>query len=222
RDWSSDVCSSDLNIKSYICSMETKDIKDFVAGKYVQRMEYRSFSPEKINLHWALSDSKLLMMLGEADRELGKLEAFSSLLPDFEFFIRMHITKEATVSSKIEGTQTSFEEALVMESAIDPERRDDWKEVNNYIRAVNEAIEMMYQLPLSGRLIKNTHKLLLDGVRGKNKLPAEYRSSQNWIVRSLKNAVFVPQVHEEIPELMQDLEYYIHSDLIGHQLQVPH
>ncbi len=202
--------------------MQIRDISDFKAGNWVQRIEYKSFSPEKINRQWVISDASIQALLSEADRELGKLDAFSELIPDVDFFIEMHITKEATVSSKIEGTQTSFEEALVKEEDIDPEKRDDWQEVHNYIKAINRAIEEMEKLPISNRLIKNTHKTLLTGARGKEKLPGEYRTSQNWIGSSLKNAVYVPPTHEEIPELMHDLEQFINTEIMNAPICVPH
>ncbi|HQE12346.1 MAG TPA: Fic family protein [Flavipsychrobacter sp.] len=202
--------------------MQIRDSKDFKAGKWIQRIEYKSFTPEMIHLQWIISNEKLQILLSEADRMIGKLDAFSTLIPNVDFFIKMHITKEATVSSKIEGTQTSFKEALIRQEDIDPEKRDDWQEVNNYIRAVNQAIEQLSDLPISNRLIKQTHHTLLSGARGKEKLPGEYRNSQNWIGSSLKNAVFVPPTHEELPALMQDLELFINTELISSEIKVPH
>lgn len=199
-----------------------RNITDFKAGQWVQRLEYKSFTPEKIYLQWLISDSALQLLLSEADRLLGKLDAFSELVPDVDFFIKMHITKEANLSSKIEGTQTSFEEALIKIEDINPGKRDDWQEVNNYIRAINEAIEAMKALPISNRLIKQTHRTLLSNARGNEKLPGEYRSSQNWIGNSLKNAVFIPPTHEEIAELMHDLEQFINAELMNSSVIVPH
>ncbi|MDP2041846.1 MAG: Fic family protein [Algoriphagus sp.] len=199
-----------------------KDLKEFKAGKWIKRLEYQSFSPEKINEEWLIADPALMTLLSKADRNLGKLDAFSDLIPDIDFFIKMHITKEATVSSKIEGTQTSFQEALVKEQDLDPERRNDWNEVHAYIDAMNQAMEEMQRLPISTRLIRQTHETLLQGVRGKEKLPGEFRSSQNWIGPSLKHAIFVPPTHDEIPELMSDLEHFIHSDQNDPPSHVPH
>lgn len=194
--------------------MQTQDIKDFKAGKYKQRLEYKSFTPTKVCLQWVISHPALHTLLSEADRAIGKLDAFADLIPDIDFFIKMHITKEATVSSKIEGTQTTFEEVLIKEENLNPEKRNDWQEVHNYIEALNYAIEEMKRLPISNRLIKQTHAILLKGVRGKEKLPGAYRSSQNWIGASLKDAVFIPPTHDEIDELMQDLELLIHTNTI--------
>ncbi len=202
--------------------METRDLKSFNAGKWVQQYEYKSFLPNKINLQWLITNPAILSKLGEADRFLGRLDAFSELIPDIDFFIKMHVVKEATVSSKIEGTQTSLEEALIKEEDINPKKRDDWQEVQNYIQALNEAIVEMDKLPISNRLIKQTHKILLQGVRGMQKLPGEYRVSQNWIGSSLKNAVFIPPSHQEIPDLMQDLERFINTEALNLPIQVPH
>ncbi|EIM78421.1 filamentation induced by cAMP protein Fic [Nitritalea halalkaliphila LW7] len=195
-----------------------KDIKNFKAGTWLKQIEYRSFSPNHIHESWVLSDPAILTLLSQADRNLGRLDAFSDLVPDIDFFIKMHVTKEATVSSKIEGTQTSFQEALANEEDIDPERRDDWQEVHAYIKAMNQAIQDMEKLPISTRLIRKTHAVLLDGVRGQEKLPGEFRNSQNWIGPSLKHAVFVPPLHTEVHALMSDLEKFIHDD----HLQIPH
>lgn len=202
--------------------INTRNISDFTAGVWLQQFEYKSFMPERINAEWILSDNALQVLLSEADREIGRLDAFSTLIPDVDFFIKMHITKEATVSSKIEGTQTSFEEAFVKEDAIDLERRDDWQEVNNYVQAINFAIEQMNVLPLSTRLIQQTHRILLSGARGKDKLPGEYRKSQNWIGSSLKHASFVPPPHDTIHELMQDLENFINIELGNVPIEIPH
>lgn len=201
---------------------QTKNIEDFEAGSWVQRLEYKSFSPNKISLQWLVNNPDIQNLLSEADRQLGRLDAFSELIPDIDFFIKMHIVKEATVSSKIEGTQTSFEEALIKREDIDPEKRDDWGEVHNYIDAVNQAIESLNDLPISNRLIKQTHQTLLQGVRGKEKLPGQYRNSQNWIGSSLKNAVFVPPTHDEIPDLMHDLEQFINAEILELPIKVPH
>ncbi|MBX7205773.1 MAG: Fic family protein [Bacteroidia bacterium] len=202
--------------------MKRKNLTDFIGGKLVQKLEYKCFEPELICNQWILNEPELTQLLSEADRHLGKLDAFADLIPDVDFFIKMHITKEATVSSKIEGTQTTLEEAFVKEDNLTPERRNDWVEVHNYINALNYAIEEMKKLPISNRLIKQTHKILLQGVRGKDKMPGEYRTSQNWIGATLKDAFFIPPDHKSIGALMQDLENFIHSEILATPIQVPH
>jgi Fic family protein len=185
---------------------------NFEAGRYEQRQEYRSFLPIFINQPWTIADQTVINLLGQADRALGELNAFAQLVPDIDFFIRMYVAKEATQSSRIEGTQTNIEDAFKSVEDLLPEVRDDWGEVQNYIRAISFAIERLEHLPLSNRLLCETHAILLAGVRGAQKRPGEFRVSQNWIGVSLKNAVFVPPHHEHVPALMSDLEKFLHND----------
>ena len=155
------------------------DIKQFKSGFWQQQYNYKSFLPEKINREWIISDASLNNMLSIANIKLGELNAFSQLIPDVDFFIKMHVQKEAIQSSRIEGTRTNLEEALYKPENILPERQNDWLEVNNYVEAMNRTIEDLASIPLSNRLIKKAHSILLKDVRGKNKLPGEYRKSQN-------------------------------------------
>lgn len=194
------------------------DMKNYKSGEMVQQYQYKSFMPNKVNHDWVFSNSSILQTLSEADRVLGELNAFSQLIPDVDFFISMHITKEATQSSRIEGTQTNMEDALLEEEDVDPEKRDDWEEVQNYIKAINFSIKKLEDIPLSNRLLKSTHEILMQGVRGKNKLPGEFRVSQNWIGVSLKHAVFIPPHHDELNDLMSDLELFLHNE----EIKVPH
>ena len=196
------------------------DIKQFRAGGWIQQPTgYRSFLPEEINHTFVWADAELNVLLEKATLRLGELNSYSQFVPNIGMFIRMHVVKEATVSSRIEGTQTNIEEALLKVTDVSPERRDDWTEVNNYVQALNRALARLDTLPLSSRLLRETHSTLLQGVRGQHKLPGEFRTSQNWIGgASLADAVFVPPHHGEIGRLMGDLENFMHSELIG----VPH
>ena len=195
------------------------NINDFISGTWQQGNKYKYFLPEKINLTFVWTDESINELLERASLKLGELNSFSRFVPDTDMFIIMHIFKEAVVSSRIEGTRINIEEALVEKKEITPERRDDWQEVNNYVKALNLAIEELATLPLSNRLIRNTHKVLLSSVRGETKTPGEFRTSQNWIGgASINDAVFIPPSHNELPELMSDLELFLHNDTI----KVPH
>jgi len=188
-------------------------MKNFQSGHYIQQGHYKSFQPAPINRAWRLDNMVLIQLLGQADRELGRLDMYSDYIPDIDLFIKMHVLKEATQSSKIEGTQTNMEEALLEKEDVALDKRDDWEEVQNYVAAMHETIAKLETLPFSSRLIREAHKTLLQGVRGTHKQPGDFRHSQNWIGgATINDAVFVPPVHASINELIGDIEKFLHND----------
>ena len=132
-----------------------------------------------------MDDMEVIQLLGKADRELGRLDMYSEYIPNIELFISMHVLKEATQSSKIEGTQTNMEEALLDKEDVPLDKRNDWEEVRNYIQAMEHAIGALEQLPFSSRLIRETHKTLMQGVRGEQKQPGDFRQARTGLAERL-------------------------------------
>ena len=195
------------------------DISDYNAGTWRKGYKYRYFLPEKINHSFVWRDEGINELLEKASLKLGELNSFSRFVPDVDMFIKMHVFKEAVTSSRIEGTRTNIEEAIVTEKEINPEKRNDWREVNNYVSAIDTAIGKLKTLPLSNRLIKAAHKILLSSGRGEHKNPGEFRESQNWIGgASLADAVFIPPAPAELPELLTDLEAFLNNT----DIKIPH
>lgn len=194
-------------------------MKPFVAGKYIKYKGYKPFLPTFINdddIDWKTEE--LSSLLQDAGLWLGKLNSYADLIPDIDFFIKMYATKEATNSNRIEGTRTTFDDAVTPVEQIQPEYRDDWHEVQNYIKAINSSIEELNELPISMRLLKNAHKILLQSVRGEHKCPGEIRKTQNWIGgSSLKDAFFIPPEPNMLPDLLSDIEKFLHNE----DLQIP-
>ena len=193
--------------------------EEFKSGTYKNQFQYKSFLPSKINHQWTWDDPRINLLLEKAAQTLGELNAFSRIVPNVDLFIRMHILKEANTSSRIEGTKTDIEDVVLDESSVFPEKRDDWQEVQNYVQAMNEAIKQLENLPLSLRLIRNTHRILMTNVRGKHKTPGEFRTSQNWIGgSSLADAAFIPPHKDDMYDLLDDFEHFLYND----RIVVPH
>jgi len=189
-------------------------MKNFNPGLYINQGYYKSFQPNPINREWHLDDMEVINLLGQADRQLGRLDMYSEYIPNIDLFVSMHIAKEATQSSKIEGTNTNVEEVFLEKDEVAQEKRDDWEEVQNYIQAMNTAIMLLDDLPFSSRLIRETHRILLQGVRGEHKQPGNFRTSQNWIGgASISDATFIPPTHNSIGDLMSDMEKFANDEL---------
>lgn len=193
-------------------------LESFEAGKFEAGYEYKYFIPSPINRQWEWTDGSLNELLEKASIRLGELNSFAKLVPNIDLFIQLHVTKEAVTSSRIEGTQTTINEALLPEEDVLPEKRDDWREVRNYTAALNGAILGLETLPFSSRLLRQCHQILMEGVRGQHQLPGQFRKSQNWIGgASLADAAFIPPAHIHVEELMSDLEMFLHN----RQVRVP-
>lgn len=175
-------------------------------------LQYKAFIPSLLPFPIKIDD-EIQNLLSEADLSLGRLDGIAETLPDVDFFILMYIRKEATLSSQVEGTQATFADVLKAEAKIqDLEIHKDVDEILNYIKATNYGLERLKTLPLSLRLIKEIHKILLQGVRGEGRNPGEFRTTQNWIGGpSIQRASFVPPPPQEIMPLLDNLEEFLHS-----------
>ncbi|MCK4353540.1 Fic family protein [candidate division WOR-3 bacterium] len=186
-------------------------------GRYVRQVEgYRAFIPAALPPKPPIKfSSELQTLISKADRALARLDGVVTVLPNPNLFIAMYVKKEALLSSQIEGTQASLEGVLEFEADLTPkEDIDDIKEVVNYIKGLNYGIERLEKFPLSLRLIKEIHKILIKGTRGTHKAPGEFRRTQNWIGpsgASLNEATFVPPPPGMVLELIGNLEKFILS-----------
>ncbi len=191
-------------------------LEEYKAGEYKQGTGYKAFLPSNINYNWGWDDTKLDSLLSEANRQIGELNAYSLLLPNVDLYIKMHVKIEANKSSKIEGTRTTIEEDLSDLQDINPEKRDDWEEVQNYVKATNYGIYKINDgFPVCNRLIREIHRILLNGVRGEKKTPGEFRISQNWIGGTMPStAAYVPPLVEDIADCLKDLELFINNEEI--------
>lgn len=191
-------------------------LEEYKSGEYVKMNDYKAFIPSKINFNWGWDDTKLDKLLAEANRQIGELNAYSLLIPNVDLYIKMHVKIEANKSSRIEGTRTTVEEDLLDVTDINPEKRDDWEEVQNYVKATNYGIERIRDgFPVCTRLIREIHEILMQGVRGEYKTPGKFRVSQNWIGGSMPStAVYVPPPHTEVTECLSDFEKFINNEEI--------
>jgi len=189
------------------------DLDKYESGRYQRDPTgYKYFVPTLIDVEWTWKDQVINSLLENAAVKLGELNSYAKLVPSVSDFIELHVTKEAVLSSRIEGTQTNINEALLKESDIPEDRRNDWREVRNYSEALKLAISSLEKLPISSRLLNQAHKILLEGVRGEKKMPGEFRRSQNWIGGSSPlDAKFVPPHYSLVPGLISDLEKFIHN-----------
>ncbi len=177
-------------------------------------MAYESFRPAPLPPNPPIEISgELLTKLIDANKKIATLEGLSSRIPNMGLFVSMYVRKEALLSSQIEGTQCTLED--ILNPLIEENTNRDVSDVVNYIRATEFALERLKTLPLCNRLIKETHAVLLESVRGQEKNPGEFRYSQNWIGgqgSTLKNARYIPPNPEDMLTAMSDLEKYINSD----------
>lgn len=188
------------------------------AGEYVSNLNgeasYKSFRPSSLPPEPALNiDSNMVSKLVEANRELVKLDTAAKLIPNTNLFISMYVRKEALISSQIEGTQCTLDD--VLDPEIDMNSNLDVVDVVNYVQATNYAIERLETLPLCNRLIREIHSKLMQGVRGQDKNPGEFRTSQNWIGASncsLKDARYIPPNKEDMLIAMSELEKFMNEN----------
>ncbi len=186
------------------------------SGKYISQLSgYKAFIPTQLPPEPPLKiDEKMMKLDEQAARSLAFLDGLGHSLPNTDLFISMYVKKEALLSSQIEGTQASLEDIFEYESGIDIENVNDVKEVVNYVKALDYGIKRLASLPMSNRLIKELHEILLKNSRGHTKTPGEFKRSQNWIGAgnsTLKDALFVPPPPEEALDQMSRLEKYMHS-----------
>ncbi|MFH0820258.1 MAG: Fic family protein [Candidatus Peregrinibacteria bacterium] len=185
-------------------------------GKFINQLNgicrYKAFIPNSLPFEIKMDDA-LQDLLSKADMSLGKLDGIAETVPDVDFFIFMYIRKEATLSSQIEGTQATFSDLLKAEAKIkDHEIHSDVDEIVNYISAMNHGLKRLESFPLSLRLIREIHQLLLRDVRGAGRMPGEFRTSQNWIGGpTIQTASFVPPPAHALPELLSNLEKFMHD-----------
>ena len=187
------------------------------AGRYIQQLTgYKAFVPEGLPPHPDIEfDGELRTLLSAADRDIARLDAIATLLPNPDLFVAMYVRHEAVLSSQIEGTQSTLEDVLAFEAqGTNNDAPKDVEEVINYVRAMNHGLRRLNELPLSLRLLKEIHGELMHNVRGGEKTPGEFRTTQNWIGSAgstLANASFVPPPPHELMNALGMLEKFLHE-----------
>ena len=186
------------------------------SGKYVSNLsgdyEYKSFVPAALPPELEM-DYEMVSLLIEANKQIYALESITAHIPSIKLFTSMYVRKEALMSSQIEGTQATLED--VLDPTIDQNANRDLSDVVNYVKATDYSVERLKSLPLCNRLIRETHAVLMNSVRGADKSPGEFRSSQNWIGgagSTLKNARYIPPNVVDMAECMSDLEKYMNGE----------
>jgi Fic family protein len=192
-------------------------VSAFRTGQYIEQLEgYKAFIPSPLPpVPEIIMDQEMWNLLSQADRALGRLDGATDALPNPDLFVFMYVRKEAVLSSQIEGTQASLIDVLEFESkALEPDNPQDVAEVVNYIGAINYGLERLKNLPVSLRLIREIHQELMQGVRGAERNPGEFRRSQNWIGAggcSLAKASYVPPPPHQMLQSLDNLEKFLHS-----------
>lgn len=177
-------------------------------------MAYKSFVPSPLPPAPPIELTEdIVSLLVKANSQLAVLESVATRIPNVELFVSMYVRKEALMSSQIEGTQATLED--VLDPMLEANTNRNVADVVNYIKATEFAIERLKTLPLCNRLIRETHAALMEGVRGQEKNPGEFRHSQNWIGgqgSTLKNARYIPPAPDDMLDAMSDLEKYVNAD----------
>lgn len=188
------------------------------AGHYATNlsgeMAYKSFVPNPLPPVPPIELSEdMVRLLVEANSQIAVLNNMAAHIPNIDLFVSMYVRKEALMSSQIEGTQATLED--VLDPMLDSDTNRDVADVINYIKATEFAVRRLESLPLCNRLIKETHAVLMEGLRGQEKSPGEFRHSQNWIGgqgSTLRNARYIPPSPEDMQDAMSELEKYINAD----------
>lgn len=198
--------------------MSTASMHSSRAGRYIQQATgYRAFLPADLPPAPDIDfDGELRTLLSQADRDIARLDAIAALLPNPDLFVAMYVRHEAVLSSQIEGTQSTLEDVLAFEAhaAAPHDSPKDVEEVVNYVRAMNHGLARLSALPLSLRLLREIHGELMRNVRGGEKSPGEFRTSQNWIGATgstLATASFVPPPPHELMNALGALENFLHT-----------